>query len=208
MHWYMILVFLFLTYFPLTDSRFIHINTNDPVLFLFMAEYYHIVCVCVYTSSATSWLCSKCAMIAQKYLSFLNCVVVQSLSHVRLFATPWTAARQASLSFNISWSLLKFMSIKSVMPANLLILCHPLLLLPSVFPSIKVFSNESVLHIRWPKYWSLSFNISPSNEHPGLISFRMERLDLLVVQGTLTNLLNRRPKYWSFNFSMSPSNEY
>ena len=129
-------------------------------------------------------------MIAQKYLSFLNCVVVQSLSHVRLFATPWTAARQASLSFNISWSLLKFMSIKSVMPANHLILCHPLLLLPSVFPSIKVFSNESVLHIRWPKYWSLSFNISPSNEHPGLISFRMERLDLLVVQGTLTNLLN------------------
>ena len=155
-----------------------------------MAEYYHIVCVCVYTSSATSWLCSKCAMIAQKYLSFLNCVVVQSLSHVRLFATPWTAARQASLPFNISWSLLKFMSIKSVMPANHLILCHPLLLLPSVFPSIKVFSNESVLHIRWPKYWSLSFNISPSNEHPGLISFRMERLDLLVVQGTLTNLLN------------------
>ena len=129
-------------------------------------------------------------MIPQKYLSFLNCVVVQSLSHVRLFATPWTAARQASLSFNISWSLLKFMSIKSVMPANHLILCHPLLLLPSVFPSIKVFSNESVLHIRWPKYWSLSFNISPSNEHPGLISFRMERLDLLVVQGTLTNLLN------------------
>ena len=129
-------------------------------------------------------------MIAQKYLSFLNYVVVQSLSHVRLFATPWTAARQASLSFTISWSLLKFMSIKSVMPANHLILCHPLLLLPSVFPSIKVFSNESVLHIRWPKYRSLSFNISPSNEHPGLISFRMDWLDLLVVQGTLTSLLN------------------
>ena len=95
---------------------------------------------------------------------------VQSLSHVRLFATPWTAARQASLSITNSWSLLKLMSIESVMPSNHLILCHPLLLLPSIFPSIRVFSNESVLCIRWPKYWSFSFSISPSKEYSGLIS--------------------------------------
>ena len=106
---------------------------------------------------------------------------VQSLSCVQLFATPWTAARQASLSFTNSWSLLKLMCIESVMPANSLILCCPLLLPPSIFPSIRVFSNESVVHIKWPKYWSFSFNISPSNEHPGLISFRMDWLDLLAV---------------------------
>ena len=109
---------------------------------------------------------------------------VQSLSHVQLFATPWTAARQASLPINNSQSLLKFMSIKLVMPSNHLILCHPLLP-PSVFPSIRVFSNESVLRISWPKCWSFSFSISPSNEYSGLISFRMDRLDLLAVQGTL-----------------------
>ena len=103
---------------------------------------------------------------------------VQLLSRVRLFATPWSAARQASLSVTNSQSLLKLMSIELVMPSNHLILCHPLLLLPSIFPSIKVFSNESALHIRWPKYWSFSFNFSPSNEHPGLISFRMDWLDL------------------------------
>ena len=103
---------------------------------------------------------------------------VQSLSHVRLFATPWTTARQAFLSITSSWSLLKLMSIESVMPSTHLIFCHPLLL-PSIFPSIRVFSNESALHIRWPKYWSFSFSISPSNEHSGLISFRMDRLDLL-----------------------------
>ena len=114
---------------------------------------------------------------------------VHSLSHVRLFATPWTAARQAFLSITNSWSLLKLMSIESVMPSNYLILCHPLLLLPSIFPSIRVFSNESVLGIRWPKDWSFSFNISPSNEHPGWISFRMDWLDLLAVQGTLQSLL-------------------
>ena len=113
---------------------------------------------------------------------------VQSLSHV-CFATPWTAARQASLSITNSWCLLKLLSIESVMPSNHLILCHPLLLLPSIFPSIKVFSNESALHIRWPKYWSFSFNISPSSEHPGPISFRMDWLDLLAVQGTLKSLL-------------------
>ena len=114
---------------------------------------------------------------------------VQSLSHVQLFATPWTAARQASLSITNSWGLLKLMSIELVMPPNHLILCHPLLLLPSVFPSIRVFSNESALQIRWPKYWSFSFSISPSNEYSGLISFRMDRLDLLAVQGTLKSLL-------------------
>ena len=114
---------------------------------------------------------------------------VQSLSHVWLFVTLWTAACQASLSFTSSWSLLKLMSIELVIPSNHLILCHPLLLLPSVFPSIRVFSNDSALHIRWPKYWSFSFNISPSNEHPGLTSFRMDWLDLLAAQGTLKSLL-------------------
>ena len=113
---------------------------------------------------------------------------VQLLSHVRLFATPWTAAHQASLSITNSRSLLKLMSIESVMPSNHLILCHQLLL-PSIFPSIRVFSNESVLHSRWPKYCSFSFNISPSNEHPVLISFRMDWLDLLAVQVTLKSLL-------------------
>ena len=115
---------------------------------------------------------------------------VQSLSHVRLFATPWTAAHQASLSITISWSLLKLISIESVMPSNQLILCCPLLLLPSIFPSSRVFSNESVLRIRWPKYWSYSFSISPSNEYSGLISFRIYCFDLLAVQGTLKNLLH------------------
>ena len=110
-------------------------------------------------------------------------------SHVWLFATPWTSVCQASLFITNSRSLLKLMSIELVMPSNHLILCHPLLLLPSTFPSIRVFSNESALHIRWPKYWCFSFNISPSNEHPGLISFRMDLLDLLAVQGTLKSLL-------------------
>ena len=114
---------------------------------------------------------------------------VQLLSHVRLFAAPWTAACQASLSITNSQSLLKLMSIKLVMPSNHLILCHPLLLLPSIFPSTRVFANESVLRIRWPKYWSFSFSISPSNEYSGLISFRMDWFDLLAVQGTLKNLL-------------------
>ena len=115
--------------------------------------------------------------------------LVQSLSPVRLFATPWTAARQASLSITNAQRLLKLMCIASVMPSNHVILCHPLLLTPSVFPSIRVFSNESVLCIMWPKDWSFSFSISPSNEYLGLISFRMDRLDLLAVQGTLKSLL-------------------
>ena len=114
---------------------------------------------------------------------------VQLLSHVWLFVTPWTAAGQATLSITNSWSPPKSMSIESVMPSNHFILCHPLLFLPSVFPSIMVCSYESALCIRWPKYWSFSFHISPSNEHSGLISLRMDRLDLLSVQGTLKSLL-------------------
>ena len=135
-----------------------------------------------------------------------NLSSVQSLSRVRLFATPWTAGCQASLSITSSQSLLKLMSVESVMPSNHLILCRPLLLLPSIFPSIRVFSNESALCIRWPKHWSFSFNISPSNEYSGLISFRMEWLDLLAVQRTLKSLLQhhnlkasilRPPSFWS-----------
>ena len=114
---------------------------------------------------------------------------VQLLIHIQLFVTPWTAACQASLSIANSWSLLKLMSVELVMPANRLILCHPLLLLPSIFPSKRVFSNESVLHIRWPKYWSFSFSISPFNEHSGLVSLRIDWFDLLAVQGTLKSLL-------------------
>ena len=114
---------------------------------------------------------------------------VQSLSRVQHFVTPWTEVRQASLSITNSWSLPKLMSIESVMPSNHLILCYHLLLPPSIFPSIRVFSNESVLCIRWPKCWSFSFNISPSNEYSRLISFRMDWLDLLAVQGTLKTIL-------------------
>ena len=120
--------------------------------------------------------------------------VVQLLSHVWLFATSWTAAHQSSPSFTISQSLLKLTSIESVMPSNHLILCRPLLLPPSIFPSIRVFSNESALCIRWPKYWSFSFSISPSNEYSGLISIRMDWFDLLAVQGALKSLLNSQGK--------------
>ena len=115
--------------------------------------------------------------------------LVQSLSRVRLFATPWITAPQASLSITNSQSSLRLTSIESVMPSSHLILCHPLLLLPSIFPSIRVFSNESTLHMRWPKYWSFGFSIIPSKEIPGLISFRMDWLDLLAVQGTLKILV-------------------
>ena len=114
---------------------------------------------------------------------------VQSLSYAQLYVTPWTAGRQVSLSITNSQSPPKPMSIESVMPSSHLILCHPLLLLPSIFPSIRVFSNESALRIRWQKDWSFSFNIHPSNEHPGLISFRMDWLDIIAVQGTLKSLL-------------------
>ena len=139
----------------------------------------------------------KCIFIMSKFLKscieYLHVILVsqsvQSLSCVWLFATPWSAARQASLSITNSWSSPKPMSIKMVMPSKHLILCCPLLLLPSIFLSIRIFSSESALLIRWPQHWSFSFNIRPSNEHPGLISFRMNWLDLLAVQGTLKNLL-------------------
>ena len=123
---------------------------------------------------------------------------VQSPGRVLLFVTLWTAARQASLSITNPPSLLKLMSIESVMPSSHLILCHPLLLLPSIFPSIRVFSNVSVLHIRWPKYWSFSFSISPSNEYSGLISFRMDLLYFVAVQGTLEDL----PQHYSSTSSI------
>ena len=126
-----------------------------------------------------------------------------SLSHVLLFVTPWTAAHQAYLSFPISLSLCKLTSIESVMPSNRLVLCHPILFLPSIFLSIRVFSNESALHIWWPKYWSFSFSISPSNEYPGLISFRIDWFDLHAVQGTLKNLLRHNSKaliFWHSAF--------
>ena len=135
----------------------------------------------------------------------INSIINQfsSLSRVLLFAAPWTAARQASLSIKNFWSLFQFMSIELAMPSNHLILCCPLLL-PSVFPRVRVITNESVPHIRWPKYWSFSFNISPSNEHPGLISSRMDWVDLLAVQGTLKSLLqhhsSKAPILWCSNF--------
>jgi len=121
--------------------------------------------------------------------SFYISVQFSQLSHVQLFVTPWITACQASLSITNSWSSLKLMSIESLMPSNHLILCHSLLLSPSIFPSIRVFSNDSVLRIRWPKYWSLNFSIRTSNEYSGLISFRVDWFDLLAVQGTLTSLL-------------------
>ena len=129
---------------------------------------------------------------------------LQSLSHVRLFATPWTAVRQASLSITNSQSLLKLMSTESGMPSNHLILCRPIFLPPSIFPSIRVFSNESVLHITWPRYWNFSFRISSSDEYSGLSSFRMDWLDLLAVQGTLKSLLQHHSSkasiLWCSNF--------
>ena len=134
-------------------------------------------------------LVSLLALMCSSFAQGSQFSLVQSLSRVQLFATPWTAAHQASLSISSSWSLLKLMSIELVMPSNHLILCRPLLFPPSIFPSIRVFSNGSVLHIRWPKDWSFSFSISPSNEYSGLISFKMDWLGLLAVQGTLKSLL-------------------
>ena len=135
----------------------------------------------------TIWRWSHCCHHHQGHRGLFSSV--QSLSHVRLFATPWIAACQASLSITNSPSLLKLMSIESMMPSNHLILCLPLLFLPSIFHSFRVFSNESALRIRWPKYWSFSFNMSPSSDYSGLISFRIDWLDLLAVQGTLKSLL-------------------
>ena len=128
---------------------------------------------------SSAWICM--------YVCYFSSV--QLLSHVQLFATPWTAAHQASMSITNSQNWLKLMSIESVMPSSHLIFCRPLLFLPPIPPSIRVFSNESTLHMRWPKYWSFSFSITPSKEHPGLISFKMDWLDLLAVQGTLKSLL-------------------
>ena len=139
-------------------------------------------CICYPSLSNILMLCRICTILIQ----FSS---VQLLSHVQLFATPWTAACQASLSITNSWSPPKPTSTESVMPSNHLILCHPLLLLPSIFPSIRVFSNESALRIRWPKCWSFSLSINPSNEYSGLISFRMDWLDLPAVQVTLKSLL-------------------
>ena len=141
----------------------------------------------------TEWIRWPCTALQELSIYWgrkmlISCSVL-SLCCVQLFETPWTAAHQAFLSITNSWSLLKLMSIESVMPSNHLILSRPLLLLPSIFPSIRVFSNESAVRIRWPKYWSFSFSITPSKEHPGLVSFRLDWLDLLAVQGTLKNLL-------------------
>ena len=138
-------------------------------------------------------------------LRWLPYLVVQSLSHVRLFATPWTPAHQDFLSFTISQGLLKLMSVESMTPSNHLILCRPLLLLPSVFPSIRVFFSELALRIRWPKYWNFSFSISPSNEYSELISFRIDWLDLLAFQGTLKSLLQQHnsSNLWQLAFFQS-----
>ena len=147
--------------------------------------------------------CQRMFKLPHNYTHLTQFSSVQLLSRVRHFVTPWTAACQASLFITNSWSLLKLMSIESVMPSNHLILCHPLLLLSSIFPSMRVFSNDSALHIRWPECWSFGFNISPSNEHLGLISFRMDWLGLLAVQGTLNSLLQHSSKHQCFSIQFS-----
>ena len=148
-------------------------------------------CIVISFSRGSSWPrgCNHVSCIGRRILYHWVTSSIQLLSNVQLFANPWTTAHQASLSITNSQSLLKLMFIESVMPSNHLILCRSLLLLPSIFPRIRIFSNESVLYIRWPKYWSFSFSISPSNEYSGLISFRMDWLDLLAAQGTLKSLL-------------------
>ena len=167
-------------------------NTTLPRYFSFnkFLSFKVEICYCSVTQHvwlfATPWTAAHQASLS---FTFSLSQSVQSISHVWLFATPWTTAHQASLSITTSQSSPKLMSIELVMPSNYLILCGPLFLLPSIFPSIRVFPNELVLCITWPKYWSFSFNISPSNEHPGLISFRMDWVDLLAVQGTLKSLL-------------------
>ena len=135
-------------------------------------------------------------------MTFIVVAVVRPLSHVQLFVTPWTAACQASLYITNSRSLLKLMPIESVMPSNHLILCRPLLLLPSIFPSIRVFSNKSVLHIRWLKYWSFSFNISPSNEHPGLLSFRMDWLESKGLSRVFSNTTVQKHQFFCAQLSL------
>ena len=157
---------------------------NRKLLNVFTQRGIWLDCICVFWSV----IALQCCIIFYCTMEWISYVIVQSLSHVWLFATPWTAACQASLSFTIFQSLLKLMSIELVMPSNHLVLCQSLLLLSSIFPSIRVFSSESVLSIRWPKYWSLSFSISPSDEYSGLIFFKIDWFDLFAVQGTLKSL--------------------
>ena len=172
----------------------LELNTkNSPLLSFFLKSKLYFW-EQFWVHSKIKWKVQRAPVFAPPHpltLSFLHChlLVVQSLSRAQLFATPWTAARQASLSPTVSQSLLKFMSIESVMHSEHLIFCRPFLPLPSIFPSIRVFSSESALCIRQPMFWSFSFNISPSNEYSGLLSFRMDWFDLLAVQGTLKNLL-------------------
>jgi len=167
-------------------SRFIYVAANDIIFILFLVRTLRPIVLATF-----------------KYtIQFSS---VQSLSCVQLSATPWTAARQDSLSITNSGSLLTLMSIELVMPSNHLILYHPLLLLPSIFPSIRVFSNESVLHIRWPKYWSFSFSISPSNEYSGLIFLRMDWLDLLAVQGSSPTPQFKSTNSSALSFLYSPT---
>ena len=159
---------------------------------MFLFQLGHLLPMWPWTGYITS-LCLNsftCKVEKRSFTPSVQFSSVQSLSHVRLFVALWIAARQASLSITNSQSSPKLMCIESVMPSSHLILCHPLFLLPQIPPSIRVFSNESTLHMRWPKYWIFSISISPSNEHPGLISFRMDWLDLLAVQGTLKSLLH------------------
>ena len=164
-----------------------HLNQKEcqkpPSIRKGLAAAQSLICMFSYTDHLNQKECQKPPSIRK------GLAAAQSLSHAHLFATPWTATRQAALSFAISWSLLRLLSVELVMPSNHLILCRPLLLVPSIFPSIRVFSNESVLRIRWPKYWSFSFNISLSNEYSGLISFRIDWFNLLAVQGTLKSFL-------------------
>ena len=165
-------------------------------------------CRCPLTGWGSSRLLPVCwVFLPWKAVGVCQKHSVQLLSRVWLFATPQTVACQASLSFTISWILLKLMSIESAMPSNYLILCHPLLLLPSIFPSIRVFSNESALRIRWPKYWNFSFNISPSNEYSGLISFRIDWFDLLAVQGT-TRVFSTVQKHPFFSAQLSSQSNF
>ena len=185
----------------LREEGFVEQKPKSFLLYCMDKYFYHIALM---SRKSSSHLCLYLYPLRKAFA-----IVVQALSHARLFATPWTAACKASLSFTIYQSSLKLMSIKLVMPSYHLILCHPLLILSLIFPSIRVFSNESVLHIRWQKYWSFSFSISPSNEHSGLVSFRIDWLDLLAVQGTLKSLLQQHSSkasiLWHSIYSPTPT---
>ena len=178
---------------PLKDAQFVqHMHTHTVTVKLILADLWTLQSS--FILSLSSWVHVINQLTASSSLQSLSSPNIQfssvhSLSHVWLFVTPWIAACQTPLSITNSWSSCKLTSIESVMPSRHLILCCPLFLLPPIPPSVRVFSNESTLHMRWPKYWSFSFSISPSKEHPGLISFRMDWLDLLAVQGTLKSIL-------------------